>query len=159
MKIIFKLLIWLFFVVITSCQKPDNLKLYLVEFNEDKYYSTEIIPKENLNIYGKWKIMEISGGFSGSGYTPDFDFLEIKPVGIYGIINDYNLTEYGKIVVYTFDNNNKNYLQIKFIPENSNENNLYLGVPEKYVNIIGRDSLDLISPCCDMYNYHFKRIK
>ena len=141
-----------------SCEKEANIKSQLSSIKSDQYYSTEIIPADYLKIYGKWKLDKISGGFSGAGYTPDYDYLEIKSVGIYGLIRKNNLFEYGKIELTTFDKNTTELFQIKLIPEYHSSQNPYHS-PELYIDFHGADSLDLISPCCDLYNYHYKRIK
>lgn len=121
------------------------------------YYESEIMGATSLEIYGKWNLVDISGGFSGSGYEPDFDFLEFKKFGIYGLVRNDTLFEYGKVALETFDPNQPEALQIRLIPEWYAGTNPYMQ-PEKYVVLNGLDSLALLSPCCDMYNYHFRKI-
>lgn len=160
MNTFLKSTIWILLFGLLSCEKEPNIKLYLDSIDPEKYYSEEIIPIEYQKIYGTWKLYEVSGGFSGSGYEPDFDYLEIKKIGIYGLIRNDSLFEYGKIELDTFnDNNEEGFLQVKFVPEFYVELNPYINPPEKYLHLRGKDSLDLISPCCDMYNYHFKRVR
>jgi hypothetical protein len=142
---------------LSSCEK-DEIVYYLDSFNENKYYTDEIIPKEFQEIYGKWKLIGISGGFFGSGYEPDFDFMEIRSIGIYGLIRNDSIFEYGRIELDTFDINSTDILQIKIKPDYYFELHPYFFPSEKYIEIRG-DRLALNSPCCDMYNYHFKRIK
>jgi hypothetical protein len=142
---------------LSNCRR-DEINYYLDSFNKNNYYSKEIIPEEYQTIYGKWKLIGISGGFSGSGYKPDFDFMEIKSIGIYGLIKNDSVFEYGRIEIDTFDNATTNYLQIILNPDYYSGLSQYMYPPEKYVDLRG-DSLNLYSPCCDMFNYHFKRIK
>ena len=142
---------------LSNCER-DEINYYLDSFNNNIYYQNEIIPEEYQNIYGKWRLIGISGGFSGTGYKPDFDFLEIKRIGIYGLIKNDSVFEYGRIVLDTFDNATTSYLQITLNPDYHSGLNPYMYPPEKYLDIRG-DSLDMNSPCCDMFNYHFKRIK
>lgn len=158
MNSIFKMTIIISFLGVMSCEKEDAVKSQLDSIHPDKYYSAEIIPSNYLKIYGKWKLDKISGGFSGSGYAPDYDYLEIKSIGIYGLIKNNSLFEYGKIELSTFDENTANLLQIKLLPEYYVNKNPYHN-PYLYINLHGNDSLDLISPCCDFYDYHYSRIK
>jgi hypothetical protein len=142
---------------ISGCERDDTV-YFLEAFNDNKYYSDEIIPKDYQQIYGKWKLTGISGGFHGSGYEPDFDFLEIRSIGIYGLIRHDSIFEYGRIEVDTFDIGSVNLLKIILNPDYYKGSHPYFFPPEKYVDI-SRDSLALYSPCCDMFNFHFKRIK
>lgn len=161
MKTIFKVIILFVYFVFASCEKEDNdvTKSYLDSFDKEKYYSIEIIPNDYQSVYSKWKLFKVSGGFSGMGYEPDYDYLEIKSIGIYGLVRNDSLFEYGKIELDTFDNYTTDMLQIKIIPDFYKGLNPYMYPPEKYMDLKRVDTLDLISPCCDMYNYHFIRIK
>ncbi len=159
MKTILKSVFWMLLIGLMSCHKEDNVKFHLNFIDSKKYYSDEFIPADYMKIYGKWELEKVSGGIFGSGYAPDYDYLEIKSVGIYGLIRNDSLLEYGKIELDTFDLNNSDFLQIKLIPDFYTGQNSYMAPPEKYVDLIGNDSLDLNSPCCDLYNYHYKRIK
>ncbi len=157
MSNILKTTIIVLFLGLLSCENEGDIKSQLDSIKSDKYYSAEIISANYLKIYGKWKLNNISGGFSGSGYAPDYDYLEIKSVGIYGLIRNNSLFEYGKIELSTFDKNTANLLQIKLIPDSYSKNPYH--TPELYVSFQGNDSLNLISPCCDLYDYHYERIK
>lgn len=159
MKTILKSIIWVLFFGLLSCEEDSNETSYLSSIDSDKYYSNEIIPLDYQQIYGKWRLYEVSGGISGTGYEPDYDYLEIKKFGIYGLIRDGRLFEYGKIELDTFDINTEAYLQVKLIPDYYVGRNPNMDTPEKYVDLKGTDSLNLISPCCDLYNYHYKRVK
>lgn len=148
----------LLIVALMSCE-GEGKKYHLDSLAPDTYYSSEIIPADYLKIYGKWKLYDISGGFSGAGYEPDYDYLEIKSVGIYGLLRNDKLFEFGKIELYNFDERTTDFLQIRFIPDPSAGNNPNMFPPEKYLELRGNDTLTLYSPCCDMYNHHYKRVK
>lgn len=159
-----KTIILMLSIGLLSCENENDIKFHLDSINSRKYYSQEIIPDDYQKIYGKWKLKEISGGFSGTGYEPDYDYLEIKSVGIYGFIRNDSLFEYGKIELDTFDEISPDYLQLSYlqvrlIPDYYVGPYSYMDTPEKYIDLIGNDSLVLISPCCDRYNYHYKRVK
>jgi len=49
----------------------------------------------------------------------DFDFLEVKPIGIFGLIRGDSIFEYGRIELDTFNANKSYLLQIKIHPENN----------------------------------------
>jgi hypothetical protein len=159
MRTFIKSIIGILLFGLLSCEKESNVRFHLDSIDSHKYYSEEIIPTDYQKIYGKWRLYKVSGGFHGTGYEPDYDYLEIKNLGIYGLVRNDSLFEYGKIELDTFDNNTKDFLQVRLIPD------YYIGLnpdmypPEKYIDLNGTDTLDLISPCCDMYNYHYKRIK
>ncbi len=145
-----------------TCFQCDKENKYpgISDINKKTYYTSEIIPTEHLDIYGSWKLIKVNGGFAGSGHELHFDQLEIKPYGIYGIIKGNSLSELGKIELDIWDSNQTEKLQLKFMPDmRENENYMYLYPEQKLAQIRNRDTLDLISPCCDMYNYHFKRIE
>ena len=135
-----------------SCEKDTDFKLDA--FQEDKYYDSEIFDESNLDIYGKWKLYGVSGGFSGGGHDLNFDYLEVVKFGIYGFIRDGRLIEFGRIEI---NEQTSQGLLITFTPDENSE--VFMYDSEKYVNLSGNDTLSLDSPCCDRFNYHFKRIK
>jgi hypothetical protein len=159
MMAIFKSIIWILLFGLLSCERDDQIKYYLDSITTDKYYSDEIVPANYQMIYGKWKLFKVSGGFAGDGYAPDYDYLELKSFGIYGLVKNDSLFEYGKIELDTLDYNTRKSLQIKFIPDFYKGLNPRMDQLEKYIDLKGADTLNLIAPCCDMYNYHYKKIK
>ena len=146
---ILSLIIW---IGMFSCEKDTDFKLDA--FQEDKYYDSEIFDESNLDIYGKWKLYGVSGGFSGGGHDLNFDYLEVVKFGIYGFIRDGRLIEFGRIEI---NEQTSQGLLITFTPDENSE--VFMYDSEKYVNLSGNDTLSLDSPCCDRFNYHFKRIK
>lgn len=140
------------------CEDHAGSAIHLAKIDASQYHQDEIIPPAYTRIYDKWKLVGISGGYTGAGYQPDFDFLEIKPMGIYGLVRNDSLFEHGKIELDTFDANRVEVLQIKLIPEFLSAD-AAMSPAEKYIEMIGTDSLSLVSPCCDRYDYHFKRVE
>jgi hypothetical protein len=124
----------------------------------DTYYLKDFVPERFSNIYGKWKVISLSGGFIRTGAKSDFDFLVFKKNGIFGIIRNDSLLTYGKITLLP-DNASKsvNGLFCRFDFEKSANIELYAD-PEKYINPVNKDSLDLIAPCCDRMNIHLIRV-
>ena len=87
--------------------------------------------------------MGISGGFMGSDHECDFDFLEVKPIGIHGLIRGDSIFEYGRIELDTFNANSSHLLQIIIHPEN---NGHHFFPPESQFTIsIHADSLHISS--------------
>ncbi|KPK87795.1 MAG: hypothetical protein AMS27_01305 [Bacteroides sp. SM23_62_1] len=155
-KILYGLIIIIVCHLLSGCEKGDDkIKFFLDDFTIDKYYTDEILDDQYLDFYGKWELNSISGGFFGIGYQPNFNFLEIKEFGIYGFIRNDTLLEYGKIEI---DEQNNIFLKIRFLPDNTVEN-IFFYDNEKYVELVKMDTLNLSSPCCDRYDYHFVRVK
>lgn len=141
----------IFWIGIFSCKKDTDFSIN--EIQKDKYYESEIFDEINLDIYGKWKLYEVSGGIHGGGHELNFDYFEVQNFGIYGFVEDGRILEFGRIEI---DEQTGEELLIIFIPDENSE--VFMYDAEKYVNLLGKDKLSLDSPCCDRYNYHFKRI-
>lgn len=141
------------------CEKEDNIKFYLDSIDSDMYYSEEIIPVEHQIVYGKWKLFQVSGGFHGTGYEPDYEYLEIKSSGIYGLIRNNNLFEYGKLEIDTFDTFSPDILQININSDYHNGLNPYYTNSRFYLFYDKQDTLNMNTANPDGYSYHYKRIK
>ncbi len=72
------------------------------------------------------------------------------------LVRNDRLLEYGKIMPAL---QTANEIRFKVNLEKDDNSKLFLSDKEKYVEFIGNDTLNLNAPCCDRYNYHFKRIK
>ena len=153
MKKVNKISIFSLLLVITalSCEKDAVLVDYIIDgFTKNKYYDAEIFSEPNLDIYDKWELYAVSGGIHGGGHVPNFDFLKMNKYGIYGFIRNDTILEFGRIKI---DEQTSDILLITFEPDENSDTFMYDS--EKYVNLIGNDTLILESPCCDRYNYHF----
>ena len=142
---------------LNSCDK-DTLEIpsTLEKIETTKYFDSEIFAESDSNIYGEWKLFDISGGFSGSGGDLNFEYLVVKAYGIYGFIRNDSLLEFGKIAPALQDAND---VRLKVELEKDVHSDSFFSDREKYVEFSGNDTLNLYSPCCDRYNYHFKRVK
>ena len=156
-KSLFITIIFILAGLVTACEKETiNVPGEFDELPPNKYFDDEIFSGYDSTIYGTWKIYSISGGFHGGGYEVNFDYLIIKKIGIYGFLRNDSLLEYGRIVpVAQFPVQPR--LLVNF--EQDEYSDSFLGDHEKYVDFSGNDTLHLYSPCCDRYNYHFKRMK
>lgn len=142
---------------IYSCEKDAvEIPSRLQDLKATKYYDAEIFAESDLKIYGLWELFAVSGGLSGSGHDINFEYLEIKGYGIYGFVNQDSLLEYGKIS-HALQPANITSLKVDF--EKDEKSNSFFTDTEKYIEFMGEDTLSLNSPCCDRFNYHFKRVK
>jgi len=143
-------------LIFVSCD--EGVELPDLNIAKTKYYNSEIIPAKYSAFYGQWKLTSVSGGFSGQGFAPNFDFLEIRSFGVYGIMRHDTIAEYGKIEVDTFDIKS-NLLQVKFIPDSSQASSLLATFSNRYVELEKGNKLNLLSGCCDAFDHHFERVK
>lgn len=154
------ILIILFLFAVINCQKDNfgtDYSNMLDSISSQKYYSSDIFDNNHNAINGIWKVIGTSGGFSGSGYTSDFNYLIIKPNGIFGIVRNDSVITSGKIVI---KNQSENELFVDLISD-TDPAKPGIGIvqdSEKYIQLHS-DTLDLIAPCCDRFNTHFKRVK
>lgn len=146
----------LIFISLVSCEKKEEkvtVQTSLWEgINETQYYNQEIFSDAYLDLYGLWSIKKIDGGFIGTGYEPNFDFLEIRKYGIYGFIRNDRLLEFGKIEILNQTHEN---LQIEL----QKDLNAVHFFNEQQLSVIffTQDSLLLTSAYMDGYNYYFKK--
>lgn len=154
---IFKSILGVMLVCALGCANDREVGSHLDSIETGRYYNDEVVPTGYEKLYGTWRLYAVSGGFSGAGHKPDFDYLEIKRVGIFGVVRRDSLVGFGKIEVATFDPSaDEQMCQIRLVYDTQTE---FMHPSEKYAQLSGTDSLNLISPCCDMYNYHFKRVR
>lgn len=147
-------------IFFSSCLKSNLQKDYTVlldSISSQKYYQYEELFAENLQLYGTWKVIGTSGGFSGQGYEADFDYLVVKPYLIFGIIRNDSLISTGKIEILNQDEN-EFFVNFKSDQEPEKVGIQLIYNSEKYI-FFSNDSLTLYAPCCDRYNTHLKKVK
>lgn len=110
-------------------------------------------------IQGQWQLTETSGGFSGAGFTSQWNILQID-ADEFKVFNDFNddiqLVATGTVIVKTNSPEEEELYDFKVV-ENFTDEELPLEFdPEKTVVVDG-SKMELISPCCDRYNYHLER--
>lgn len=133
---------------------PDNLFINVDSISADKFYSSEIFSDQNLKIYGQWHLKKIFVGFVGKDFEPIFDYLKIRPIGIYGKIRNDSLLEYGKIGI---DKQIVDTLFISLIPD-KNSATFYRNFKQQVI-FYKNDSLSLHDHLIDGGIYYFKRTK
>ena len=155
----FKLIVILSILIsgLNSCDENTiKTSATLQNLETTNYFISEIFAEPDLKIYGTWKLFDVSGGFSGTGHDLNFEYLEIKKYGIFGFVYNDSLLEYGKIYPAL---KTANDIRLKVDFEKDEKSNSFFVDTEKYVEFAGIDTLNLKSPCCDRYDYHFKRVK
>ena len=147
---IFITIIIIFCLGILSCE--DNNVDLLDDISKTEYYNSGILNGSYLNVYGKWKLIDVSGGITGDGHELNFDYFILKKYGIYGFVENDDIIEFGKIFI---DEQTNEILMVTLIPDDNSD--AFMLDPKKYITFHGNDNLTLNSPCCDRYNYHFSR--
>jgi hypothetical protein len=143
-------------LILTFCTKEDQVTSFLESFPADKYFNEEVFSNDYLGFYGMWKDLGSWGGWSGYS-KPRFDFMEIKPFGIYGIIRNDSLLEYGKIYPNISIVNQFSAIAIKLDPEYTSKN-INIGT-NMYIEIIKKDTLGISDGFIDGIEYLFSRVK
>lgn len=105
-------------------------------------------------ISGIWRAVSSSGGFTGNGFTLDFDHLTLKENGEFAVLQKDSLIGHGRVVL----SKDKHQVFCKFVFDKTNHLQLALD-PEKYIQVTHTDTLSLIAPCCDRYNIKLARSK
>ena len=149
-----KYLTFVLLLLLISCDDSIDYVDGFDMISADKYYPNDILI-DHEEIYGKWKVIGTSGGFTGNGYPIDFDELHIKRNAIFGVVRNDSLLTSGKIELL---NDPSVDLLINFVPED-NPNELMIQLmydTEKFV-IFQSDSMSLNSRCCDRFDTHFIR--
>lgn len=146
----------LLYLVIISCEKNEDP--IIANNNNDStfdttYYDSEIFPEDYLKIYGNWKLYNISGGFTGQGHEAIFEYLKVEKYGVYSLLRNDSVFEYGKIQIEAPESE-ENFV-IRLIVDQNSDSIFFDAI--KIIEFYGNDSLFLNAPCCDRFNYHFVR--
>ncbi|HZK96389.1 MAG TPA: hypothetical protein VFC67_19470 [Prolixibacteraceae bacterium] len=153
-----KKIVWIIgsLLLMVACEKNVVEVSINDAVKQDQYYANEIFDTQNLNVYGKWKLLYTMGGIAGSTTKPTSDYyLEFIPFGIYGKINDNQVTEIGKIGIIKQESS---LTVINFTADDDAKTNY--SFIQKSINFMGNDTLVLCDyNMSDGYNNYFKRIK
>ena len=85
--------------------------------------------------------------------------MNIKMFGIFGIVKNDILIEYGKVELGTSDLKQNELLEVKFTSAFQIEQNPYFSTPIKYIELNKDNTLGVFSPCCDFFNQHYTKVK
>lgn len=145
-------LVSLIIIPLCGCNRYYTNYQSLDDISTEEYYSSDILPDSLQNLYGSWDLKWTSGGFSGHGNGKEFDYMVFKRNGIFGIIKDESLIAYGKVTLIKRERKTSlNFISVK------SANIDLCRDPEKYIQFISNDTLNLIAPCCDRFNIHLVR--
>jgi len=139
-------------ISLIACEKREDKILISDLVSKTQYYDYEIFNEENLKIYGKWKF--ISASFVGKS-EPGYEYLEVIPFGIYGLITNNEVKEYGQIVVVKQE---VGVTIVDFLPDFKYITNSFLD--QKVVTFRGTDTLILTDNYLGWGGvYYYKRTK
>jgi photosystem II stability/assembly factor-like uncharacterized protein len=140
-------------IIISLFSFPCLTKSQMIDtISKNHFYSNEIFDDKYLDLYNTWVLTDISGGFIGSGYEVDYDYLIIDSIGIFKIFSNDSLQIFGKISIL---NQTEDELLIS-LESVYNTNQVSFSDMTKYV-MLSDDSLILMAPCCDRFDYHFTK--
>lgn len=148
-----------FAAAFASCKKmsvPVYDPAYFKSLPAKLYSASDKLANQHPSVYGRWEVYATSGGFTGAGYPADFEYLLLKPNGIFGIIRNDSLVSFGKISVNELT---ATEVSVSFVPDKKAHSQAIqiLLDPQKYIRLTDKDSLHLEAPCCDRFNTHLKR--
>lgn len=108
-------------------------------------------------LVGQWNVLGTSGGFTGNGYVPNFDQLNIDKQAKFELLNWGNSVMIGRI---EFVENMEENPIIRFIPDKSNMERILLIplIEDDKTAILRGDQLFLQSPCCDRLDIMLQRL-
>jgi hypothetical protein len=122
--------------------------------SENRYYSQDVFPPQYADLYGIWKLNLVSGGFTGSNQDLAFDYLILKQNGIYCVVDNNMVMEFGKMVI---SNQLDECMLTEFVPDSLSKS--YVGDFEKCIDLSRKDTLMLHAPCCDRFDFVLSRLK
>lgn len=146
-------------VSVISCKKDSDLDnkinmSFIDSVSVDRYYTTDVISPIHSSLYSKWKLAHVTGGFAGGEHELIFDYLIFKQNGIYCIVDNDTVKEFGKIKVIE---QYKEWVLLDFQPDKLSKT--FVGDFEKYVDLSHKDTLKLHAPCCDRFNFELIKLK
>ena len=107
-------------------------------------------PAQNA-VEGKWKLETISGGFSGRGYTANWNYLELNSDLSYRRMKNDSLRYQGTYELQEKDG--KLYINLKPSATPGNDSFDYLSKEVTFE----KDQFILSDPCCDLFQYNFSK--
>ncbi|NNF33533.1 MAG: hypothetical protein HKN68_05465 [Saprospiraceae bacterium] len=107
---------------------------------------------ENERLEGLWLLTHVQGGFSGEGYKPIFNILQINEGQQYSLMSGDAITQEGTFVL----SKEGDQFMIQFIPNVADA----ISFDDDSKTIIFNDEEDILilrDPCCDLYVYTFSK--
>ena len=135
--------------------KCDLSRLLVDTMDRNKYYTEEIFNAEYAKINGKWFAYNIEGGgWRGGSGTLYFDFFEVRSNGIYGFIKNFDVLEYGKILI-----ERQTEEQLRLVFEHDENSVDLISMNKMTVEFISQDTMILHDYCLDCYHTYLARVK
>lgn len=117
-----------------------------------KYYHSEILPNGYQDIYGSWELIQTTGGITGYGFGTKDLSIRMCPFGIFRLYKKGIEINHAKM---EFISTNADNISVNF-QFDKQDTVIGLAAPT-YIFVPKNDSLWFKSPCCDRYDYLFKR--
>jgi hypothetical protein len=136
-----------FLTLILSCHSNKNYE----DIVDKSEYDVDIFDDKYNMIYGSWRLQKIVTGWGE--ISPDFDYIDIKPFGIFSIFKNDTKIANGRIEII---NQNEKVLVIRFETKNNINLNLFSD-NEKSIFFDNRNKILMVAPCCDRPNYELRR--
>ena len=141
--------------LLPACKYSSNEVSVLDYVYKTKYYQSEIFNSNNLALYGKWHFNYYTGSIAGGTYEPTYDYLEIVKFGIFGIIKNDSIKQFGRILINKQDSTQT---KISFF-DDSNFCLTDYQLNQRVVSFKGNDTLILWDGMVDGYFYYYYRVK
>jgi len=161
-RILWSLIILCLGLLYSSCKKDQPLSEELLEqidfISSDTYHETDITEAFGYgsDLNGVWEARFTSGGFAGSGYPLNLDFLLIKPNGIFGIVHDDVLEVYGKIEAENCDRPNSCIDFVSDVVSDDFQNHILGSIHQVRLQ---NDTLSILTMHADGFDTHFVRVE
>lgn len=141
---------------ISSCKKEtvDINTSFVDTVSVHRYYANDVVSSIHSGLYNKWKLTHVTGGFAGGEHDLIFDYLIFKQNGIYCIVDNDSVKEFGKINV---KEQYKEWILVEFQPDPLSKT--FVGDFQKYVDLTHKDTLILHAPCCDRFSFELTKQK
>jgi len=106
------------------------------------------VPIQQSKLVGFWKLIRITGGFSGQGYPADFTNVEFKNNNTYRVNNQDEAKGEGTYTLTTTGDK----LTLTLTPNDATK----IGFEEYEKDVVFDGAqLFLNDPCCDLFSYEF----
>jgi hypothetical protein len=103
---------------------------------------------------GEWELLSITGGFAGNGYPADFSVLYLGGDATYWIGDSSDKVAEGTYEIYKKGEED----WVRFDADDSQNQHIF-ETQDKMIGFSIEGTLVLSEPCCDLYQYEFKKLK
>ena len=135
---------------------PDLMNL-LDDIPADAYAQTDALSASFTGINGTWRVTGTGGGFTGAGYTQDFDHLLLKANQIYGIVRDGELIDFGQVEVNAQGSSHSESPRLTFVSKMNSGVSVEMTVGTNYGFLNDDGTLTIGFAAADGFDTYFER--